>query len=452
MTTLLLKNAEVLVTLDAERREIPGGGLFARAGVIERVGPTAELPATADTVLDLRGHVVLPGLVNTHHHLFQTLTRAVPAAQDVGLFDWLKALLPVWTRLTPEALYTATLTGLAELLLSGCTTAADHHYCYPDGVRLDDQIRAAREIGVRFHALRGSVSLGESQGGLTPDAAVQSEELILSDSLRLIETYHDSKRYALLRIALAPGAIFSVSRDLMRASAEMARSYGVRLHSHLLETVEDMSYARDVFGMTAIEYAQQVGWIGEDVWFAHCIHLNDAEIELFARTGTGVCHCPTSNMRLGSGIARVRRMLDCGVRVGLGVDGSASNDSSHLLAEARQALLLQRVCSGPAALKAREALELATLGGARVLGRDDIGALAPGLAADVVAWDLNQIGFAGSLADPVAALLFCQPAGVSYAFVQGRLVVDRGQITTIDLPVTLERHNALSRALLNGAP
>jgi cytosine/adenosine deaminase-related metal-dependent hydrolase len=452
MTTLLLKNAEVLVTMDAARREIAGGGLFARDGVIEQVGPTAQLPATADTVLDLRGHVVLPGLVNTHHHLFQSLTRAVPAAQDAALFDWLRALLPLWVRLTPEALYTATLTGLAELLLAGCTTAADHHYCYPDGVRLDDQIQAAREIGLRFHALRGSVSIGESQGGITPDAATQPEELILSDSRRLIETYHDPSRFALLRVALAPGAIFSVSRDLMRASAEMARSYGVRLHTHLLETIEDVTYAREVFGKTAIEYAQEVGWIGDDVWFAHCVHLDDGEIELFARSGAGVCHCPTSNMRLGSGIARVRRMLDCGVRVGLGVDGSASNDTGHLLAEARQALLLQRVCGGPGALKAREALEIATLGGARVLGRDDIGALAPGLAADVVAWDLNQIGFAGSLADPVAALILCQPVNVSYAFVQGRLMVDRGQLTTIDLPLVLERHNALSRALLNGAP
>lgn len=449
MTTLLLKNARVLVTMDGERREIPGGGLFARDGVIEQVGATSELPVTADTVLDLAGHVVLPGLVNTHHHLFQNLTRGVPGAQDAPLFDWLRTLLPIWTGLTPEALYIATLAGLAELMLSGCTTASDHHYCYPAGVQLDDQIRAAQEIGIRFHALRGSVSLGESQGGLTPDKVTQDETTILKDSRRLIETYHDPKRYAMLRVGLAPGAIFSVSADLMRASAEMARAYGVRLHSHLLETHDDIDYAQQVLGMTPSQYVREVGWMGEDVWFAHCIHLTDDEIELFAQTGTGVCHCPTSNMRLGSGVAPIRKLLDAGARVGLGVDGSSSNDSGHLLAEARQVMLLQRAVHGPGALKAREALELATLGGARVLGRDDIGSLSPGMAADVAAWDLNQLGFVGTAADPMAALVFCHPANVNYAIIQGRMVVDRGQLTTMDVPVIIEKHNAVSKALLN---
>ena len=450
MTTLLIKNATMLVTMDATRREIANGGLFARDGVIEQVGASASLPQTADHVLDLASHVVTPGLINTHHHLFQNLTRVIPSAQNAVLFDWLRSLLPVWLGLTPEGLSVATLTGLAELMLSGCTTASDHHYFYPNGVRLDDQIEAAQQIGIRFHAMRGSVSIGESQGGLAPDRAVENEMAILHDSRRLIESYHDASRYAMLRVGLAPGAIFSVSRDLMADSAEMARSYGVRLHTHLLETLDDVDYARQVFGMSAVEYAQEVGWIGDDVWFAHCVHLDAGEIALFARTGTGVCHCPTSNMRLGSGIAPIRQLLAAGARVGLGVDGSSSNDTGNLLAEARQALLLQRVLGGAAALSARQALEIATLGGASVLGRSDIGALAPGMAADVVAWDLRQLGFAGALADPLAALLFCQPAPVSHAIINGRLVVEDGQLTTVDLPVVVERHNKIARQMLRG--
>jgi 8-oxoguanine deaminase len=273
----------------------------------------------------------------------------------------------------------------------------------------------------------------------------------LKDSRRLIETYHDPGRYAMLRVGLAPGAIFSVSAGLMRASAEMARGYGVRLHSHLLETHDDIEYGRQVLGMTPSEYVAEVGWMGADVWFAHCVHLSDDEIGLFARTGTGVCHCPTSNMRLGSGVAPVRKLLDAGAHVGLGVDGSSSNDTGHLLAEARQATLLQRALHGPRALKAREALEMATVGGARVLGRDDVGSLAPGMAADVAAWDLNQLGFAGTSADPVAALIFCHPVSVSYAVINGRVVVDHGQLTTVDVPVVIEKHHAVSKALLNQA-
>jgi cytosine/adenosine deaminase-related metal-dependent hydrolase len=450
MTTLLIKNATLLATMDAQRREIAAGGLFARDGVIEQVGASDSLPQDADRVLDLSGHVVTPGLINTHHHFFQNLTRAIPAAQDAVLFDWLRALLPIWLGLTPEGLSVATLVGLAELMLSGCTTASDHHYFYPNGVRLDDQIEAAQQIGIRFHAMRGSVSIGESQGGLAPDRAVENESAILWDARRLIERYHDASRYAMLRIGLAPGAIFSVSRDLMRESAVLARSYGVRLHTHLLETQDDVGYARQVFGMSAVEYAQEVGWIGDDVWFAHCVHLGDGEIDLFARTGTGVCHCPTSNMRLGSGIAPIRQLLAAGARVGLGVDGSASNDTGNLLAEARQALLLQRVLGGANALRARQALEMATLGGARVLGRDDIGVLASGMAADIAAWDLRQVSFSGALTDPLAALLFCQPVRANYVVIQGRVVVEQGQLTTIDLPVAVERHGRIVRQMLRG--
>ena len=450
MTTLLVQNAEMLVTMDAGRREIAGGGLFARGGVIEQVGPTAELPATADTVLDLAGHIVLPGLINTHHHLYQGLTRVIPGGQNVELFGWLKTLYPIWAGLTSEAIYISTLTGLAELILSGCTTASDHLYIYPNDCRLDDEIEAAQEIGIRFHAMRGSMSLGESKGGLPPDSVVEEEEEILSDSRRLIETYHNPDRYAMLRVGLAPCSPFSITQDLMRASAEMARSYGVRLHTHLAENAEDIAYSREKFGMRPGEYAEDVGWIGDDVWHAHCVKLNEQEMDLFARTGTGVCHCPNSNMRTAAGIAPIRRMLDIGVPVGLGADGQASNDASHLLAEARQALLLQRVVGGPAALTAREALEIATLGGAQVLGRDDVGALAAGMAADFVAFDLNQIGFVGTSADLVAALIFCHPVNVNYSVINGQLVVDQGRLTTIDLPVVMERHNAISKALING--
>jgi len=449
MPTLLARNADMLVTMDADRREIVNGGVFVRDNVIEQVAPSAELPASADTVLDMSGHIVLPGLINTHHHLYQGLTRVIPAGQDSELFDWLKALYPIWAGLTAEAITISTLTGLAELILSGCTTASDHLYIYPNDCRLDDEIEAAQEIGMRFHAMRGSMSLGESKGGLPPDAVVEEEPDILRDSQRLIETYHNPDRYAMMRVGLAPCSPFSITQDLMRESANMARSYGVRLHTHLAENKEDIIYSREVFGMRPGEYAEDVGWIGDDVWHAHCVMLDEAEMGLFARTGTGVCHCPNSNMRTAAGIAPIRRMLDIGVPVGLGVDGAAANDAGHLLAEARQALLLQRVLGGPAALKAREALEIATLGGAQVLGRDDVGYLAPGMAADFVAFDLNQIGFIGTSADLVAALIFCHPVNVNYSVINGRVVVDQGHLTTIDLPVIIERHNAISRALVN---
>ncbi len=449
MTTLLVRNAKMLVTMDAERREIRGGGLFVRDGVIEQVGETAVLPPTADKILDLNHHIVLPGLVNTHHHLYQGLTRVIPAAQNSALFGWLQTLYPIWAGINAEAIYISTLTGLAELILSGCTTASDHLYIYPNDCRLDDEIEAAEEIGMRFHAMRGSMSLGESKGGLPPDSVVEEEADILKDSRRLIETYHNPERFAMMRVGLAPCSPFSITQDLMRESAKLARSYGVRLHTHLAENPEDIIFSREKFGMRPGEYAEDVGWVGDDVWHAHCVELNDAEMGLFARTGTGVCHCPNSNMRTAAGIAPIRQMLDAGVPVGLGTDGAAANDAGHLLAEARQALLLQRVLGGPGALEAREALEMATLGGARVLGRDDIGSLAPGMAADFVAFDLNQIGFIGTHTDFVAALIFCHPVHVDYSVINGRIIVDNGQLTSIDLPIIMERHNAISQALIN---
>lgn len=446
-TTLLIRNARFLVTMDAQRREIADGAVFIRDNVIEQVGPSAALPQAADQIIDASRHVVIPGLINTHHHMYQSLTRVIPAAQNGELFNWLTNLYPIWANLTPAMIHVSTLTAMAELMLSGCTTSSDHLYIYPNGCRLDDSIEAAGKIGMRFHAARGSMSVGQSQGGLPPDRVVEREEAILRDTQRLIETYHDSSRHAMQRIVVAPCSPFSVSRDLMRESAAMARHFDVSLHTHLAENVSDIAYSREKFNMTPAEYAEDCGWVGHDVWHAHCVQLDADGIALFARTGTGVAHCPCSNMRLASGIAPIRRMIDAGVPVGLGVDGSASNDSAHMLGEVRQAMLLQRVGFGPDAMTARQALEIATLGGAKVLNRDDIGALKPGMSADLAMFRLDQIGFGGAVHDPVAALVFCTPANVDCSVINGRVVVRDGQCTTIELGAVLERHNKLAHDL-----
>lgn len=456
MTTLLLKDADVLVTMDAARREIPGGGVFIRDGVIEAVGPSADLPATADQVISLAGTVALPGLVNTHHHMYQSLTRAIPGAQDAELFGWLRRLYPIWAGLTPEMIRVSTLTAMAELILSGCTTSSDHLYLYPNGSRLDDSIEAAATIGMRFHAARGSMSVGESQGGLPPDRLVENEAAILKDTQRLIETWHDPRRHAMQRIVVAPCSPFSVSRELMRDAAELARSYGrsygISLHTHLAENDNDVAYSREKFGMTPAEYAESLGWVGHDVWHAHCVKLDTPGIDLFARSGTGVAHCPCSNMRLASGIAPIPAMRAAGVNVGLGVDGCASNDAAHLLGEARQAMLLARVGHGPAAMSARQALELATLGGAKVLNRDDIGALAPGMSADLVAFPIGGLDLAGAAVhDPVAALVFCTPQTVRHSIINGKPVVTDGHLLPLDLPPLVAEHNRLARQLANTA-
>lgn len=449
--TLLIRNADVVVTMDDQRREIAEGSIFIRGNVLEQVGPGSELPQTADEVIDARGHVAIPGLVNTHHHMYQTLTRALPAAQDGELFHWLTNLYPVWAGLTPEMIGISTQTAMAELMLSGCTTSSDHLYIYPNGCTLDHSIEAAQEIGMRFHAARGSMSVGQSKGGLPPDSVVEEEASILKDTQRLIERYHDAQPYAMQRIVVAPCSPFSVSRDLMRESAVLARSFKVSMHTHLAENTNDVAYSREKFNMTPAQYAEDCGWVGHDVWHAHCVQLDDAGIEVFGRTRTGVAHCPCSNMRLASGIAPVRKMLDSRVPVGLGVDGSASNDGGHMLGEVRQAMLLQRVAHwnslGPAALSARQALEIATLGGAQVLGRDDIGALKPGMAADIALFDMRQIGFAGALHDPVAALVFCTPSNAAYSLINGRVVVREGRLTTLDTALLCERHNRLAYEL-----
>jgi cytosine/adenosine deaminase-related metal-dependent hydrolase len=459
MSTLLIKNAAILVTMDDRRREISDGGLFVRDGFIEKVGLSSEIPTKADEVLDLSGHLVLPGLVNTHHHFYQTLTRAVPAAQDANLFNWLKTLYPIWARMTPDDIFISTQTALAELALSGCTTASDHLYLFPNGSRLDDEIAAAREIGVRIQAARGSMSLGESKGGLPPDSVVDTEANILRDSQRLIELFHDPKAGAFVQIVLAPCSPFSVTGELMKQSAKLAREYGVHLHTHLAETEDEQAFCLQKFGYRPVAYMQSMDWVGQDVWFAHAVHVDNNEVKIFASHGCGVAHCPSSNMRLASGIAPLKEYLAAGVKVGLGVDGSASNDGSHLLAEVRQAMLLARLKEGITGfslsndpnrklMTARTALELATRGGAAVLGRSDIGSLEAGKCADFFAIDLNRLDYAGALHDPVSAVVFCEPVRADYTIVGGRFVVKEGRLVTLDEHKLVEKHNQAAKLLL----
>jgi cytosine/adenosine deaminase-related metal-dependent hydrolase len=448
--TVLLRNAMCVVTMDDAGRELAGASVLLQGRRIVAVGPADSLPATADTVVDLAGHVLTPGLVNTHHHMYQTLTRAVPAAQDASLFGWLKALYPIWARLTPDMIDVSTRTAMAELMLSGCSTTSDHLYIFPGACRLDDQIHAAGAMGMRFHACRGAMSLGESRGGLPPDAVVEDEAAILDDMQRVVEAFHDPAPGAMLRVALAPCSPFSVTDGLMRDAATLARTLGVRLHTHLAENDSDVAFSRERFGMTPAEYAESLGWTGDDVWHAHCVKLDAPGIARFGATGTGVAHCPCSNMRLASGIAPLGAMRSAGVPVGLGVDGSASNDGGHMLGEARQALLLQRVLGGAGALTAREALRLATRGGAAVLGRDDIGAIAPGMMADLAAWDMRGIEHAGALHDPVAALVFCAPRRVAHLWIDGRQVVSEQRLALTDEAALAERHNRLAQRLLEG--
>ncbi len=459
--TLLIRGANCVATFDhadpSQARELRDASIFVRGNRIEALGAAVDLPQSADEVIDARGHLVTPGLVNTHHHMAQSLTRAIPAVQNAELFGWLRGLYPIWAGLTPEMVRVSTQVAMAELLLSGCTTSSDHLYIYPNGVRLDDSIEAAHGIGMRFTASRGSMSVGRSQGGLPPDSVVENEAFILQDSRRLIEAYHDDGHGAMLQIALAPCSPFSVSRDLMRESAALARTYQVRLHTHLAENDHDIAYSREKFGCTPAQYAQDLGWLGHDVWHAHCVKLDTEGISLFAATRTGVAHCPCSNMRLASGIAPIRKMLDAGVPVGLGVDGCASNDAAHMVNEARQALLLARVgrslepfgCDhGPGDMSARDALALATRGGAQVLGRQDIGHLAPGMCADLALFDLNTLGFAGgAVHDPLGALVLCASPQAATTVVNGRMVVREGRLTTVELEPLIEQHNRLARDL-----
>ncbi len=465
MKTLLIRNARCVATLNDAQQELQDASILIRGHLIEAIGPAGALPTTADEVIDARNHLVTPGLINTHHHMYQSLTRAIPAVQNAELFGWLRGLYPIWAGLTPEMVRVSTQVAMAELLMSGCTTSSDHLYIYPNGphgkVRLDDSIEAARAIGMRFVATRGSMSVGASQGGLPPDRVVEKEDFILKDTQRLIETYHDATHGAMVNVAVAPCSPFSVSRDLMRESALLARAHKVRLHTHLAENDHDMAYSREKFNCTPAEYAQDLGWLGPDVWHAHCVKLDAEGISLFAATRTGVAHCPCSNMRLASGIAPVRKMLDAGVPVGLGVDGSASNDAAHMVNEARQALLLARVgrslspfgCDqGPAEMTTRDVLNIATRGGAEVLGRSDIGHLAPGMCADLAIFDLRTPGFAGgAVHDPVGSLMLCASAQAAFTVVNGRVVVRDGRLATVELEPLLEQHNRLAVELAQAA-
>lgn len=457
MTTLLVRHASILVTMDDHRREIPDGGLFIRDGIIEKAGPSDSLPETADEVLDMTGHIVMPGLINTHHHFFQTLTRAVPAAQNVNLFNWLLSHYPSWCKITPEDIYISTQTALAELALSGCTTASDHLYLYPNGIKLDDEIEGAQAIGLRLQASRGSMDLGQSKGGIPPDSMVENLDDILKDTQRMVERYHNPETGSMLQIVVAPCSPINVTLDLMRESAKLARHYGLHLHTHLAETEDEEAFCRERFGFRPMEYMESVDWVGEDVWFAHSIYINQEEVKTFAKHKCGVAHCPSSNMRLASGIAPVQEFMAAKVNVGLGVDGSASNDGSHMLAEARQAMLLARVRAGlmGASLSssdvpvftARQALELGTRGGAAVLGRKDIGSLEPGKCADFISIKLNKLEFAGGLHDPVAAVVLCSPQHVDWNVVDGKVVVKNGDLVGVDLPHLIEQHNKAASRL-----
>ena len=461
MSTLLIHQAHCIATQDDHQTELQGASLLIRDGVIERIVPQGQasddLRAQADEVIDARHHVVLPGLVNTHHHMVQSLTRAVPGVQNAELFSWLRGLYPIWAGLTPDMVRVATQVAMAELLLSGCTTASDHLYIYPNGVRLDDSIEAAQAIGMRFVATRGGMSVGESQGGLPPDRVVEKEDFILKETLRAVETWHNPAHGAMTQVAVAPCSPFTVSQDLMRESAYLARALRVRLHTHLAENDHDVAYTREKFNCTPTEYVEQLGWVGDDVWHAHCVKIDTPGIHLFARTRTGIAHCPCSNMRLGSGILPLRQLLNAGVPVGLGVDGSASNDAAHLLNEARQAMLLARVSkgmapfgcdTGPAEMTPRDALRLATRGGAEVLGRQDIGQIAPGYCADLALYRIDTLAMAGgAIHDPVGALLLCASGNADYTVVNGRVVVREGQLVTLDLGPLIERHNRMAQRL-----
>ncbi len=470
MNTLLIHNAHTIATLNDAGDEFRNASVFVRGNTIEAIGPAAQLPSTADRLIDAQHHVVIPGMVNTHHHMSQSLTRAIPGVQNAELFSWLTGLYPIWAGLQPDMIYASTQTAMAELLLSGCTTSSDHLYIYPNGVKLDDCIAAAQEIGMRFVATRGSMSVGQSKGGLPPDRVVEQEDAILKDTQRLIERYHDASHGAMTQVAVAPCSPFSVSQDLMRLSAEMARHYGVRLHTHLAENDHDIAYSLEKFNRTPTQYAEDLGWLGHDVWHAHCVKLDDEGISLFAATRTGIAHCPCSNMRLASGIAPIRKMIEAGVPVGLGVDGSASNDAAHMVNEARQAMLLARLrkslegpqvnaegktifgCdTAPMEMTARDALKLATRGGAEVLGRKDIGQLSVGYCADMALFDLRNLSFAGgAVHDAIGSLMLCASAPAAYTVVNGRVVVSEGQLASVDLGNVIERHNKFAVQLAAG--
>lgn len=453
MSSLLIKNAKYLATMDGSDyhetgRELYNTSIFCENGIIKSIFSNQK-EISADKIIDASNYVVIPGLVNTHHHLFQTLTKAIYKAQNASLFEWLKTLYPIWSNITPIELKSAVRIGLSELILSGCTTSSDHQYIFPNGVTLENEIEVAEELGIRFHPTRGSMSIGESNGGLPPDYLIEDEKNILKDSIRVIERWNDPNHNSMIRISLAPCSPFSVSKDLMVETAKLARHYQVGLHTHLAENFEDVVYSKEIFGLTPGQYIEELGWTGKDVWHAHCVKLTDNEINLFAKTKTGIAHCPCSNMRLGSGIIPLNKMLNKGVDIGLGVDGSSSNDSGNLLNEARQALYLQRVNNNKSNLNARQALWLATAGGAKVLNRNDIGSLKLGNCADFAIYDLSNLELAGAVDDPIGALIFCGPLKSKYTICNGKILSVDNNIINLDIEETIAKHNTLSLSLLN---
>lgn len=451
---VLYKNALALATMDDQRTVVRNGDLLIEGPQIREVGSGIK-PDDTTRVVDVSGKVILPGFVNTHHHLYQTLCRNIPRVQDTKLFDWLTDLYQIWRHLSPEAVYVSALVGLAELALTGCTTVADHFYVYPQqqpGTLLDRTAEAAQALGMRLCLTRGSMSRGKSRGGLPPDDVVQSEPEILDDCVRVIEKFHNPQPLSLCRVALAPCSPFSVTTELLAQTAALARKHGVRLHTHLCETKDEELFCIDKHCMRPLAYMKEVGWLGADVWFAHGVYFNDEEIEELGRTATGVAHCPTSNLRLGSGIARVPRLREAGVPVGLAVDGSASNDSSDMLAEVRMAMMVHRVSTGVESMSAVDALWLATRGGAQVLGRDDIGSLEQGKAADFSIWDMQDLAYAGGLHDPVAALVFCNGRQRAYRVViHGQPVVERGHLVALDERDLAQWHNELAADMVEKA-
>jgi cytosine/adenosine deaminase-related metal-dependent hydrolase len=454
MRTLIMR-ARLLAPMDDARSRHGDGYVILDDARVAAVGSGPAPEGPYGRVIDASGKVVLPGLVNTHHHLPQTLTRNVPRVQEAPLFRWLVELYEVWRGADADAVDAAARVGLGELLLTGCTTTTDHLYLFPHGEErlIDVEIAAARDLGIRFHPTRGSMSRGKSQGGLPPDDVVQGEDAILADSRRLIREYHDAKPLAMTRIALAPCSPFSVTDDLMRRTADLAREHGVRLHTHLAETKDEETFCLQVHGVRPVEYVRRLGWLGPDVWMAHCVHLSREEVDLFAETRTAVAHCPSSNFRLGSGIAPLRDLLEAGVAVGLGVDGSASNDASNMLAEARQALLAHRLSPDTTRWPtAEEVFWMATRGGARCLGRDDIGSLEPGKAADLILIDTRKLSYAGASSDLLAALVFSPfPAPVDTVIVNGRVVVEGGELLGVDVPALVARADRISERLLRAA-
>ncbi len=440
----VIKNADLIISMDDARRVLNNYDIVISEGQIQKVAKNIRLNGL-EKVIDVAGCLVTPGLVNTHHHLFQSLTKAVPGGQNALLFGWLKTLYPIWSRFGPEEIRISTILGLSELALSGCTMSSDHLYLFPNGATLDDTIFAAQEVGLRFYPTRGSMSIGESLGGLPPDSLVEKEQDIINDCIRLIDKFNDTSPASMIRVGLAPCSPFSVTRELMRDTAVLARDKKVSLHTHLAENEEDIAYSLEKFGCRPGQYAEELGWTGKDVWHAHCVKLDKQEINLFSRSRTGVSHCPCSNCRLGSGIAPINEMLTSGVNVGLGVDGSASNDSGSLISEARQAMLLQRVSNGADAMSAMDALELATRGGADILGRPECGRIQVGARGDLAIWDISGIDSAGSW-DP-AALLLAGPKKVKHLVVEGRIIVWDGNIVTVKMSEVLSETKRLVQNL-----